>query len=284
MNNFCAFILSNRRANHVLTYNCIKSYGYTGDIKIIIDDQDPDSDKYFEKYGDEVYQFCKQDAIDITDDGDNFETYNAVVYARNMVHSIAKEYGYDYFIVLDDDYNRFRYCIRGDLQLASDKYRTIRKNMDAVLDTMVTFIKNTPVHSIAMSQGGETIGGLTSSKPKRKCMNSFVCATDRPFQFVGKINEDVNAIVRLGSIGYIFITTMWLSLQQAATQANAGGLTDIYLDQGTYVKSFYSVMYNPSSVKVSVLKDRKNPRLHHRVSWNNAVPKILAEKYKRYGN
>ena len=57
-------------------------------------------------------------------------------------------------------------------------------------------------------------------------------------------------------------------------------MSDIYEASGTYIKSFYSVLFSPSSVKVSVL-NTENARLHHRVSWNNAVPKILNEKYKK---
>jgi len=44
-------------------------------------------------------------------------------------------------------------------------------------------------------------------------------------------------------------------------------------------RSIYSVMYCPSFVKIgemgSVVK-----RLHHRINWNCAVPKILNESYK----
>lgn len=58
------------------------------------------------------------------------------------------------------------------------------------------------------------------------------------------------------------------------------GMTGIYLDKGTYVKSFYSVIFRPSCVKVAVM-NTKNKRLHHRVLWNNAVPKILPEECKK---
>jgi hypothetical protein len=74
---------------------------------------------------------------------------------------------------------------------------------------------------------------------------------------------------------------MGISLNQKQTQTNSGCMTDIYMASGTYVKSFYSVMYNPSSVKVGVLSDRGNPRLHHTVNWRTTVPQILEEKYKR---
>ena len=136
-----------------------------------------------------------------------------------------------------------------------------------------------------MSQNGDWIGGDQSGMAKklalkRKCMNSFFCSTERPFEFMGRINEDVNAYTSLGAIGNVFFTIPNVSLKQTDTQTNEGGLTDIYLSQGTYVKSFYSVLFSPSSVKVSVL-NTENARLHHRVSWNNAVPKILNEKYKK---
>lgn len=62
---------------------------------------------------------------------------------------------------------------------------------------------------------------------------------------------------------------------------NAGGMTDLYLDSGTYVKSFYSVMYCPSAVKVAVMGGDAEKRLHHNISWNNCAPKILRENYRK---
>ena len=56
-------------------------------------------------------------------------------------------------------------------------------------------------------------------------------------------------------------------------------MSEMYQDQGTYVKSFYSVMYNPSSVKVGLM-GAVNKRLHHKVNWNKSVPKIIDSKYR----
>ena len=39
-------------------------------------------------------------------------------------------------------------------------------------------------------------------------------------------------------------------------------------------------MFSPSSVKVAMLNTER-ARLHHRVNWNNAIPKILNEQYKK---
>ena len=151
--------------------------------------------------------------------------------------------------------------------------------------TILNYYKSIPAKSIAISQNGDWIGGENSSwakelSLKRKCMNSFFCSTERPFKFIGRINEDVNVYTKLGSVGDLFLTIPNISLKQTDTQSNDGGLTDIYLSQGTYVKSFYSVMFSPSSVKFAMLNTER-ARIHHRVKWNNTVPVILNEKHKR---
>ena len=39
--NFAAFILTHGRPEHVYTYKTLRSQGYTGQIYIVIDDEDP---------------------------------------------------------------------------------------------------------------------------------------------------------------------------------------------------------------------------------------------------
>jgi hypothetical protein len=72
-------------------------------------------------------------------------------------------------------------------------------------------------------------------------------------------------------------------LVQMQTQSNAGGMTEMYLESGTYVKSFYSVMYAPSCVKVGELGDPRSPhyRIHHSINWRVAVPKIMRETVRK---
>jgi len=117
-------------------------------------------------------------------------------------------------------------------------------------------------------------------KIKRKAMNTLLCKTEKKVDFIGRINEDVNTYVRFGGLGDLFFTTSVACIAQKQTQSNEGGMTDVYLDKGTYVKSFYTIMYNPSSVKISKM-GRTNMRLHHKISWRHTVPKIISEKYKK---
>jgi len=277
---FAAFILTHGRPDKVHTYKALRRHGYTGRIVIIIDNEDATSDEYLKRFKDELYVFKKSEVAKHTDTGDNQESRRGVIYARNACHDIAKELGLKHFIELDDDYAGFSHRYDSSGNYVDKRLR----NLDAVWSAMLEFLMNTPTFSIAMSQSGDYIMGKHGSfwhKPKRKCMNSFICATDRPFKFYGRINEDLTASVDIGSRGGIFLTIPMVALTQKQTQQQAGGLTELYLDLGTYVKSFYSVIYQPSCVSVSVLDGGVNPRIHHQVTWKNAVPKIISERFKK---
>lgn len=276
---FCAFILTHGRADRVYTYKALKKSGYTGRIIILIDNEDKTADKYHKAFGGQVHVFDKKAVAAKIDEGDNFEDRRAIIYARYACFELAKELGIEYFIQLDDDYTDFRHK-KNHLGEYADKKML---NLDAVLDAMLDYYKSIPALSIAMAQGGDFIGGKLGNawrKPKRKAMNSFICSVNRPFKFFGRVNDDVNTYTHLGSRGELFLTIMNVSLQQKQTQTNSGGMTEMYLDSGTYVKSFYSVMYQPSSVKVGVLTG-KNPRIHHQIKWRNTVPRILSDEYKK---
>lgn len=71
-----------------------------------------------------------------------------------------------------------------------------------------------------------------------------------------------------------------LALNQASTQQVAGGMTEAYQENGTYMKSFYSVMHVPSAVKIRTMGEHYR-RIHHAIVWNNCVPKIIRPEYRK---
>lgn len=277
---FAVFILTHGRPQ-VKTIETLRNCNYTGKIYLIIDNEDDKAEEYYKNY-ENVIMFDKKEKAKRKDFdiGDNFNDRRVVVYARNECHRIAKDLGLTYFLELDDDYTSFlfRYEDNGVLR-GKPIY-----NFDKFIDIMLDFLDTSGALTVCMAQGGDFIGGaqggIWEKKITRKAMNSFFCRTDRPFNFLGRINEDTTAYVKHGNTGDLFFTIANVALTQGKTQANAGGLTDIYLDNGTYVKSFYSVMFCPSAVKVSMMGDTQM-RIHHKVYWNYCVPKILNEKYKK---
>lgn len=284
-NDFCIFILTHGRADNVITYKTLISSNCTYPIYFVVDNEDKQIEKYCNNFGnDKVMIFDKKKMADNTDEGDNFDKRGTITHARNACFNIAEKLGYKYFIQLDDDYTDFRFK-------SDDKHNYIHrkkiKNIDAIFSAMLTFYKNTPFDTIAFAQGGDFMGGENSKMAKinyikRKAMNSFICSTDRPFKFVGRLNEDVNTYVSLGAVGKLFGTINLIALQQKQTQSQIGGITDAYKNSSAHFKPFYTVMYAPSCVKICLMGNTKETsRLHHRISWNNAVPKILSETYHK---
>jgi hypothetical protein len=283
---FCAMILSHGRPDRVLTLNTMRRAGYTGRIYIVIDDEDETAPEYRRLHGDAVLQFSKSEVAKTFDIGDSIPNRRSVVYARNASFDLAESVGCRYFMQLDDDYGAF--YIRNGPDGRYGHWR-IGKTLDRLIEAMLEFFEATPILSIAMSQGGDHIGGgAGGGKPPRllrKAMNTFLCSVDRRFPFFGRMNDDVNTVVNTGSRGGLFFTAMQAMIVQGATQHNSGGLTELYLEMGTYVKTFYSVLWNPSSVKVSTLSDhrgvRDNARIHHAIDWRRTVPCIIRQEHRR---
>jgi len=276
MNNFAVFILSHGRAGNICTIQTLHKHGYTGDIIIVVDNEDKTSEDYFEQY-DNVQIFNKEKIALTFDEADNLQDRRTIVYARNACFEIAKKLGYKYFMQLDDDYTYFEYRIYNSKRQKPQKIYSL----DSVFIALLEFYKSTKFDTISIAQGGDFIGGKENRMAKkptifRKCMNSFICSTEKPFKFVGRINEDVNTYVYKQSIGLLMGTIPFIALGQKTTQKNKGGMTDIYINSGTYVKSFYTVMFHPSSTYIKPMGDKKY-RLHHCVQWDKAVPKIVKE-------
>lgn len=273
LNDFCVFILTHGRPDNIITLRTLNKCGYTGRVYYVIDNEDKTIDKYIKNFGkDSVKIFDKKAMADSIDECNNFDERRTITHARNACFNIAKELGIKYFIELDDDYGSFMYRFDNGSKVVS--------NMDDVFIAFLRFFESTNINTIAFAQGGDFIGGFPGLHMKRKAMNSFICSTDRPFSFIGAMNEDVNTYTTLSSRGEIFLTFTGLQLCQKQTQSQESGITDMYLRYGTYCKAFTTVMNMPSSVKVSMMNS-SNPRIHHLIKWKNTTPMIIPEIFKK---
>lgn len=277
---FAVFILSHGRADNIKTIPTLERCGYTGKYYIIIDNEDKTADRYYELYGDKVIMFDKLKKSKEFDTCDlEARDRRAIVYARNASFDIAKQLGLTYFLELDDDYTEFRMRYEKDGVLSS----LYVLQMDPIIDEMLEFLDTSGALTVAFSQTGDFIGGMGSKvyreRLTRKAMNSFFCRVDRRFDFIGRINEDVNTYCINAQRGNLLFTVADISLNQQDTQQNAGGMSELYLDGGTYLKSFFTVMVCPSSVKISEM-GVGHRRLHHLVDWETCAPKIISDRFK----
>ncbi len=275
------FILTHGRPQKVTTLTTLRRQGYTGRVLLVVDNEDDALEEYKAEFGDDVIVFDKRDIAARYDTGDNFNDRRAVFYARNACFEIASRLGIRYFFEFDDDYASFMYRFDGALQVTEKPVR----NLDRLFAILLRYYCQIPAITVAFSQSGDFIGGKDADKAQalrlyRKAMNTFLCSTERAYAFVGRVNEDVNTYARLGNMGRLLLTVPNIFIHQATTQAQAGGMTELYLNEGTYIKSFYTVMYCPSFVSISQI-GYINKRIHHKIRWAQGVPQILSPTWTK---
>lgn len=280
---FAVFILTYGRADRVHTYSTLRKSGYHGRVYLVCSTDDKQLEQYQKRYGDKVLVFNKEDYLDTVDTGDNSKKLNTVLFARNACFDLAHSVGVKWFLQLDDDYNDFRFKFNSNIEYGD---KIVRKNLGRILMMTLDYYKSIPAASFAYAQGGDFIGGKEGQEhlgvwAKRKVMNTFFLSTERRLWFVGRMNDDVNTYIVHGSRGIVMFQTSQFAINQAETQAKEGGLTEMYLDNGTYQKSFYTVMMAPSCVKITTMGTVER-RIHHMVSWKHAVPCIIHERHRKF--
>lgn len=278
---FAVMILTHGRADRVYTLSSLRKGGYTGKVFLVLDNEDDQHDEYVSRYGQErIVVFDKEAQMRKCDTMDTFGKKGVILFARNACFELAKELGLRYFLELDDDYTSFDMRFPKNGKLSAKPCR----DLDRLFTAMIGFLEDSGALTVALSQGGDYIGGLKGRYYEkmltRKAMNTFFCRTDRPIGFIGTINEDVNTYTTYGSRGERIFSVTQAAIVQKETQSNAGGMTGVYLDNGTYLKSFYTVMTMPSCVSVAMMGS-SHRRIHHNVSWVNCVPMILNERYRK---
>jgi hypothetical protein len=219
---FAVFILTHGRPDNVVTVKTLEKCGYTGRLYIVCDNEDKTIDRYRQNFGAErVIVFDKKAEADACDEGNNFDERRTITMARNACFKIAERLGVTHFLELDDDYSSFRYRYIGDQYTTAGHSR----RLNCLFFAMLRYYVGITAHSIAFAQGGDFLGGdgrgivANYVKLGRKCMNSFFCSTDRPFRFIGAMNEDVNTYTTMGSRGTLFLTLLFIGLEQAQTQS-----------------------------------------------------------------
>lgn len=278
---FAVFILSHGRAYNVKTVKMLKKNNYTGDYYVVIDDEDEMEDLYREEFGEHILQFCKVDYAEKTDTGDTDNDRRVGVFARNAIQDFADELGYKYHLQLDDDFSEIAYrWDNGDGKLGYVNCG----NLDKTFEILVEFMEKTPITWLSLSLSSYYLGGVKSKNWQKglipKTMGSFLMRRDEKVMFRMRMNDDITTTLLNWQRGKMCFSVLNLMVQTPPTQTEKGGMTEIYTDNGTYRKSFYSVMCCPSFVKVGK-QGIKNYRIHHTINWNNCTPMILNEKWKK---
>lgn len=271
------YIISKGRPS-CTTAQTLTKMGYPGEWYIVCGNNDETIGEYKDNWGDHVIEFDWYDEITRTDTLDNFgfeKMASGAVPVRNATCDIARARGEKRHWQLDDDYSGFYRVVKGTMK----KERMDGEALYEVFTEISEF-----AHRCGLSNAGIALGTIEShpaqaQKFGKRVFNAHNLPTDTKLltRWRGRMNDDlINAIETYRNGGFEMLFK-YANLTMEQSQAEQGGLTDLYQAEGTVRKSAYPVLLAPNAAKLTI----KFGRYHHTVDWKKLVPKMLSGDWRR---
>lgn len=247
MKRFAIFILTNGRPNHQYTLEFLRK-SFKGDVFLICDNEDKTLKEYQNNYGEQVIVFDKNEWVSKSDPMDNFQSKNSVLYARNAVFEIAKDMGYEYFVMVDDDVTGLSFRYEKDGKLVGKPVKNFNKVSSVILETM----DNTGTDFFSFGMDKIYIGGSSNSQYQKKIIDKvycfIFCRTEQQHFYKGIMNEDeINNILSM-SVGKLAKSLTAIQIQyKPIGRDNIGGNAETYNENGyySYIRNFYPIIAFP---------------------------------------
>lgn len=270
MEKFAIYIISHNRPE-CETYYRLRQMGFTGSIKIILDNTDKCIEQYINNFKDQLIIYNKENVdIDLMDNFD--EPKGIATYSREFCMQLAKEEGLDYVLMLDDDLKdiKYRYGKSGNKRV---------KDLDSIFNVCLEFMENIDILTFGTSN--DYIGGKNGEYKIGRGTNAYLIKVSSNIHFKGRYSEDRITPVLYAQTGKVIIKILSLQFLFDVWQPNKkikqGGCNDIYKDENNYVMMFYPVMSSPSNT----ISKYKNGQYVAHTNYRNVCPKIIDERYKK---
>lgn len=274
---FAFVILCWKRPQSLHTLKYLKKIGYKGKVFFAIDNADPTKEEYISAAKENAIDFFTFDKdTEVSDQMYNQKLKSGAVCTRKVVENVIRDKGIKYFCVLDDDYVQFMF---------PNRKMVGAKSLNKLIDKYCRILEKVPFVSVmSLAQNGETVAGTEEfykkTKFKLKAMNFWFCNIDKPVEYSGIMNDDVNAGILLNKYGNFSIQYGGIIIQQA--QQSSGGMKDIYAQTSAmYQKAMFSLMLAPSFTKLNYLKcfsgGVENRRIYHNIQRKFAYPYVVEQ-------
>ena len=275
------YILTHGRPHNQKTVETLRRCGYTGDITLVLDDED----KTLSEYKDEwlnLRVFSKQKYIDKTDTGLSKPLRNFAVFARNAIEDIAKEDGEDYFCMFDDDIKNFRYRIISDNQLLSIPVT----NFDNMLYNYIAYMKDSNIACLSFGTTSQYIGGIKrfeqvseDNNSLRLCFNAYI--RNSKFDVDWKLNmcEDRITSIYQNTYGNVWKQLLFVQIDCEELYGKVdGGNSDVYRMLDECTQTFFPIITHPSIHYISQYHGHLITRL---AGEDKMFAKIISGGYKK---
>lgn len=282
---FAVFILSHNRAERVETFDTLKAAGYTGKLYIVVDDEDPQLDRYRERFDGrkdvELLVFGKEPMMDVADTVYPEKKRSSALYARNFIEQYAVFTGIDVFAMMDDDITslRFRWVEEGSV-----KSQIVSYTMDKVFEFYGQYMLDADIATTSFPFSMFYISGTSGLDKKitesRHTYQIHIRNTNFPVDWVSVINQDTITQLQTMQVGYIWWSIPFLVFDAEPMNSKSGGLKTVYDSIKDFDMAFLAVMSNPSCCKVAYSSGPRST-MQIKEDKHTSYPMIISERYMK---
>ncbi len=275
------YIKTHGRPGKQLTYNTLREAGYTGDIVLVIDNEDECGVGYLEfvKHDDRLWLhiFDKQKLVDEIDSGTNIPKRDVNLYAWVACERFAEQDGNDFFIMADDDITRFRYRYLEDGHLKSIP---ITQNLDRVFEHIQNYME---CSNIAAASTG--IPQMYFSKEldenlwKYRVAYQFVFRNPKfDMNWVSEYEEDIITSINMSKEGKYVTCLPMIQHDAVALGKSDGGMKSMYDENNSrFSLAEYGHIFNPSCEIMNFYKGKWITNIKR----DNAFQKLVSSSRKK---
>lgn len=241
---------------------------YQGDYFLVIDDNDKYIEEYKKIYPNNLLIFKKSDYIK---GSMNNEIQKSPYYARNFCFDYCKEH-YKYFLMLDDDITNFLYIVEDVERNKLSKMRI--PDINKTFKVMMNYLDKTSIDCLAFSNDGGNFGGI-DGRYKNGCSRivnqAMMFRSSTSARFIGAYNEDLNICLNDSNL-------MMELYILAVSSPSRGGNKAIGYSDNFFIENFYSKIYKPGKVKLTM---NKNCQVIVKKFVKRLMPKIISQRYMK---
>lgn len=271
------FIKTHGRPDKQLTLRTLREAGYTGDIFLILDNEDCLSE--YNRFIDDEHDpniFChifdKQTLVNEIDSGTNHPKRDVNLYAWVACERFAKRHGDEFFIMSDDDITGFRFRYKEGKHLRSLK---ITQNLDEIFALVEEYMLSCNLS--AMSTGIPQMyfsGDIEKDLWKWRVPYTFVFRNAKhKLNWVSEYEEDIITAIRASIDGQYLSVLPVIQRETVEIGTNYGGMHNSYTD--SFVNAQYGYIWYPSCREIIPYKDK----FMCKIKRDNAFAKLVSSSY-----
>ncbi len=279
---FAVFITSHKSPNECLSLDTLLRYNYRGRYYIVIDDADPLTEEYKQKYGHNLIIYNKETYVAKCNSGYSVDKAprSVVVYARMAVEDKANELGLKNFMVMDDDITDFKFRWYDGSKLNTYPIHDIND----ILQQYIEYQNTSGIACLSFGTGNFYIGGYNADMfmNRRTISNTFIRSTAIGFDWMMSWFEDLASSVNCGKLDTMVYTLPFVQVHTKpqytqSEKKTTSGMAAAYASSNPFERQFGCVMLNPSAVSVQWKYDKFIATL----SMDNAFTKVISSKYRK---